>query len=203
MNNIYRFRVNYNLSLSEDWRFISVEPSIPTLTAFKPLVYDNFVKNIATCVSSGFRPQTVNVNWILDNGTPETDPSPIVVENDTTNTYSVTSVYRSALRREDNGKILTCQINHKAVATPLSGSLQLNITCMLNLIVFWNWLFHFFDSLITLNFLTRTDQDNCKQDYKITDTFFISFVSIPNIVCRTKKLSILYSHVRVYTTAYV
>jgi len=109
-----------------------VEPSIPTLTAFEPLVYDNIVKNITTCVSSGFRPQAVNVKWLLDNGTPETDPTPVVVENGSTNTFSVTSVYRSAVRREDNGKILTCQINHKAVATPLSVSLQLNITCMFN-----------------------------------------------------------------------
>jgi len=112
--------------------FIAVAPVIPTVTAMAPLVYGNIVKTLATCESSGFRPQTVSVKWILDNGTPETDPTPVVVENSTTNTYSVTSVYRSAVRREDNGKNLTCEITHKAVATPLSGSLQLNIACMLN-----------------------------------------------------------------------
>jgi len=112
--------------------FIAVAPVIPTVTAMAPLVYGNIVKTLATCVSSGFRPQTVSVKWILDNGTPETDPTPVVVENSTTNTYSLTSVYRSVVRREDNGKILTCEIKHKTVATPLSGSLQLNITCMLN-----------------------------------------------------------------------
>jgi len=104
---------------------------MPIVKANAPLVYGNAVKDIAQCSSTGFRPHTVGVIWILGNYSPETDNNPAVVEIGTTNIFTVTSYYNTAVRREDNGKILTCQVNHTSLATPLSGSLQLNILCML------------------------------------------------------------------------
>ena len=100
---------------------------IGTLTA------GNAATNIAQCTSTGFRPQEVGVSWTLDGGNIEPVINPLV-SNMTNNKFAVSSYYRRAVTKADNGKTLTCSVSHAATQTNLlAGNVQLSVICKFNL----------------------------------------------------------------------
>jgi len=87
--------------------------------------------NIAQCTSTGFRPQDIGLSWRIEaeNAEPVTNP---LVSNITNNRFEVTSYYRRAVKKSDNGKTLTCSVSHAATQTILlPGSVRLNVSCKL------------------------------------------------------------------------
>jgi len=105
-----------------------VRPSPPFLVLTNPLVDGTHITTLATCSSSGFRPANINVIWLLEGGSSEVADTTTVAYT-TNNTFAVRSEYRSVVSKIDNGKTLTCTLNHETLAVPLSGTVNLNISC--------------------------------------------------------------------------
>jgi len=85
--------------------------------------------NIAQCTSTGFRPGNVSLSWRIEGGIVEPVSNPLV-SNTANNKFEVTSYYRRAVTKADNGKTLTCSVSHAATQTfSLTGHLSLNVLC--------------------------------------------------------------------------
>jgi len=54
----------------------------------------------------------------------------------TSETYSVSSQYRTVVDKTDNGKSLTCSVNHGTIATPKSATVTISVLCKLKLNMF-------------------------------------------------------------------
>ncbi|XP_052783301.1 immunoglobulin kappa light chain-like isoform X1 [Mya arenaria] len=105
--------------------FLKLHPSTPTVTALGIPNESPSSVNIVRCTSSGFRPKTISLSWTLGRGMNEPVSNPIVEENMTTNTFSVSDTYSRSVGRADNGKLLTCSINHETLSSPKTASVTL------------------------------------------------------------------------------
>ena len=106
---------------------LPVRPTSPTVSPSGTLAESTTVSTVATCSSSGFRPSTIVVTWQLQGGAAVPASSPNVSPSDST--FTMTSEYVRALSRSDNGKMLTCTVNHTTLSTPRAGSVQLDVKC--------------------------------------------------------------------------
>jgi len=106
-----------------------VRPPAPSVTVTNPLVDETHVTTLATCSSSGFRPGTINVTWLLEGGPTELMTDTTAVTAMTDDKFAVTTEYRRAVSKIDNGKTLTCTLNHETLDAPISTSVTLNISC--------------------------------------------------------------------------
>jgi len=106
-----------------------VHPSAPSVTVTNPLVDETQVTTLATCSSSGFRPGTIDVTWLLEGGPTElmTDSTTVTALKDSK--FAVTSEYRRVVSKTDNGKTLTCTLNHETLNAPIPRTAALNISC--------------------------------------------------------------------------
>jgi len=118
--------VNVNIILN----IVSVvRPPAPSVTVTNPLADETPVSTLATCSSSGFRPGTIDVTWLLEGGPTELMTDTTTVTALTDNKFAVTSEYRRAVSMIDNGKTLTCTLNHETLDAPISTPVTLNILC--------------------------------------------------------------------------
>jgi len=93
------------------------------------LTAGNATMNIAQCTSTGFRPGNVSLSWRIEGGVVEPVLNPLVF-NTANNKFEVTSYYRRAVTKADNGKTLTCSVSHAATQTvSLTGNVALNVLC--------------------------------------------------------------------------
>jgi len=106
-----------------------VRPSLPTVTVTNPLVDGTPVTTLATCSTSGFRPATVILTWMLGDGSTEIMAETTTVTNMTDNKYAVASQYRRDVSKINNGKTLKCTVNHEALDAPMPRTAILNISC--------------------------------------------------------------------------
>ena len=106
-----------------------MRPSTPVVNVIGTLTAGNAASNIAQCTSTGFRPPDVGVSWKLDGGNLEPVTNPLVspIAN---NKFAVSSYYRRAVTKADNGKTLTCSVSHTSTQTILlAGNVQLSVMC--------------------------------------------------------------------------
>jgi len=99
------------------------------MTVTNPLFDEASPTTLATCFASGFRPATINVTWLLEGGSTELMADTTTVTAVADNKYAVTSEYRRAVIRVDNGMTLTCRVNHETLDAPLFRTATLNIAC--------------------------------------------------------------------------
>jgi len=95
----------------------SVQPIRPVITKATPSVEGSTSIQLATCTTSGFRPETgFTLVWTFDGqqesyiGTPVWDT--------TSETYSVSSQYSTVVDRTYSGKFLMCSVNLGTIGTP-------------------------------------------------------------------------------------
>ncbi|WAR04164.1 HMCN2-like protein [Mya arenaria] len=102
--------------------FLKLQPTTPLVTVSETVVESSSSIQIAQCISSGFRPKAVIFSWSLGGETATSVSKPTVVENTTSNTFSVSETYTQVVDRADNRKTLTCSINHETLSSPLPPS---------------------------------------------------------------------------------
>ncbi|XP_052803376.1 synaptogenesis protein syg-2-like isoform X1 [Mya arenaria] len=107
--------------------FLKLQPITPLVTVSETVVESSSSIQIAQCISSGFRPKTVILSWSLGGETATSVSKPTVVENTTSNTFSVSETYTQVVDRADNRKTLTCSINHETLSSPRTASVTLNV----------------------------------------------------------------------------
>ena len=84
---------------------------------------------IARCTSSGFRPSAVNVTWVLSGESPMTATNTIVMNDTNPDTFRLTSYFSRSVTRHDNGKVLSCSVNHETLQSPVTGNMTLDVMC--------------------------------------------------------------------------
>jgi len=107
-----------------------VRSPAPSVTVTNPLVDETPFTTLATCSTSGFRPGTIDVTWLLEGGPMELMTDTTIVTAMTDNKFAVTSEYRRVVSKIDNGKTLTCTLNHETLDAPISTPVTLNISCI-------------------------------------------------------------------------
>ena len=108
----------------------SVQPIHPVITKATPSVEGSTSIQLATCTTSGFRPETgFTLVWTFDGQQESYTETP--VWNTTSETYSVSSQYRTVVDRTDNGNSLMCSVNHGTIGTPKTETVTINVHCKL------------------------------------------------------------------------
>ena len=108
----------------------SVQPIQPVITKATPPVEGSTSIQLATCTTSGFRPETrFTMVWTFDGQQKSYTETP--VWDTTSETYSVSSQYMSVVDRTDNGKSLMCSVNHGTIGTPKTETVTSSVLCKL------------------------------------------------------------------------
>jgi len=113
-------------------RLLAVRPSIPTVTAIGSIVEQQPTSRMAQCTSSVFRPRAVSVTWVLAGESPVTDTTPTVENSTSPDTFRLTSYFSRSVTRHDNGKMLSCSVNHETLQSPVIGNTTLKVFCKLS-----------------------------------------------------------------------
>jgi len=111
------------------WCLLAVTPSMPNVTAIGLIVEQQSASRITQCISHGFRPKSVNVTWMLSGESPVTDSNLTVVNDTSPETFRLTSYFSRSVTRQDNGKVLSCSLNHETLQSPVSGNMTLDVLC--------------------------------------------------------------------------
>ncbi|NWZ73198.1 SHPS1 phosphatase, partial [Acrocephalus arundinaceus] len=77
-----------------------------------------------TCTTGGFFPETIGVKWFKDRN-PMGAQQPQISEWGV-NTYKMNSTVMVTLQKDDVRSLLTCEVQHSTLQTPLRGSYQLS-----------------------------------------------------------------------------
>ena len=108
----------------------SVQPIHPVITKATPPVEGSTSIQLATCTTSGFRPETgFTLVWTFDGQQESYTETP--VWDTTSETYSVSSQYSTVVDRTDNGKSLKCSVNHGTIDTPNTETVTISVLCKL------------------------------------------------------------------------
>jgi len=106
----------------------SVQPIRPVITKATAPVEGSTSVQLATCATSGFRPETgFTLVWTFDGQQESYTGTP--VWNTISETYSVSSQYMSVVDRTDNGKPLMCSVNHGTIGTPKTETVTISVLC--------------------------------------------------------------------------
>ncbi|KAH3699136.1 hypothetical protein DPMN_074090 [Dreissena polymorpha] len=104
---------------------LNLQPSKPNVILMGSPVDGSAESDIATCSTGGFRPSHISISWTFGNvdTVAASNLNPVNVSNK----FSVTTNYKRAVVRADNGKELTCSVSHQTLSAALSTSVTVNI----------------------------------------------------------------------------
>ena len=106
-----------------------MRPTWPSVVVRSPLVEGPVVATLATCSSSDFRPGNITVSWLLQGEIVEIMPDTVVLPI-AGEKFRVTSQYKRAVSRTENGKTLTCTVNHETLdVAGRSKAVILDVAC--------------------------------------------------------------------------
>ena len=109
-----------------------MQPVHPVITKATPPSAGSTRVQLATCTTSGFRPETgFTLVWTFDGQQESYTGTP--VWDTTSETYSVSSQYMTVVNMTYNGKSLMCSVNHGIIATPKSATVTISVLCKLNI----------------------------------------------------------------------
>lgn len=99
------------------------------MTKGRPPVEGTASVQLATCRSFGFRPaDSFTLQWIIGNQQPQLSSGSAVLDT-TTETYNYTNQNYSKVSRLDNGKTLTCPVNHRTLSASVSATETITVQC--------------------------------------------------------------------------
>lgn len=108
--------------------FIPVRPVELSLVTSSSAVEGTSKVTLATCSTSGFRPATT-FSLVWNFGNVNQTYTEVLIQDNITETFSVSSQYQRVVNRSDNGKHLSCSVRHATLSSPQEIATSVNIRC--------------------------------------------------------------------------
>ena len=103
------------------------QPQQPTITLLGSPLEDRNATAIARCTTSGFWPESINVNWTLGEYTEQA--SSLNITDLGNRSFSMTSDFVTSVNRTQNGKTMSCSVTHVSLTSPRTTSVPITVLC--------------------------------------------------------------------------